>query len=204
MATIQHLIAALGKVADAYAPYAPDPNDDPDASDEDPNDDPDDADGDPLDDPRSYPDDDEPDQHDDDQESEFNRRKPLGTVMLLERLDEQAAFKADQDRALAARRRRIKAPPTKLQQKTEKLMEMRRQAAAAEHELKLSRELEAESKRLQEARLELYRANRTKREQQMLETDTRRMAIAFSTVCPEAHPDWRQHAAEAFRSRSGK
>lgn len=28
MATQQHLIAALGKVQDAYAPYAPHPNDD--------------------------------------------------------------------------------------------------------------------------------------------------------------------------------
>jgi len=33
MANLQHLIAALGKVADAYAPDAPDPNDDPDDAD---------------------------------------------------------------------------------------------------------------------------------------------------------------------------
>ena len=63
-----------------------------------------------------YPNQDDAD--DEDQESDFRRRKPLGTAMLLQRLEQQAEMKADQDRALAARRLRIKAPPTKLQQKT--------------------------------------------------------------------------------------
>jgi hypothetical protein len=84
MANLQHLITALGKVQDAYAPYAPDPNDDPDATD-DPNGDPDNDDGDPLDDPRSYSPNEDTDE-DEDQESDFRRRKPIGMVMLLERL----------------------------------------------------------------------------------------------------------------------
>jgi hypothetical protein len=87
MANLQHLIVALGKVADAYAP---DPNDDPDASDKDPEDDPGNDDGDPLDDPRSYsPDDDEADREnaedkDGDDEDDFSRPKIFSTVMLLQ------------------------------------------------------------------------------------------------------------------------
>jgi hypothetical protein len=85
MANLQHLIAALGKVADAYAP---DPNDDPDASDKDPEDDPGNDDGDPLDDPRSYsPDEDEADREnaedkDGDDEDDFSKPKVFSTVML--------------------------------------------------------------------------------------------------------------------------
>jgi hypothetical protein len=91
MANLQHLIAALGKVADAYAPYAPEPNDDDsDLNDDDSGSD----DGDPNDGPRSYdPADDEADKEnaeDEDQESDFRRRKALGTVMLLHKLDREA------------------------------------------------------------------------------------------------------------------
>jgi hypothetical protein len=202
MADLQHLIAALGKVADAYAPYAPDPNDDPDET-NDPLDDPGDDDGDPLDDPKSYYPDEKDDQNEN-EESDFRRRKPLGMVLLLQRLEQQAQFKADQDRSLAARQHRIPPPLTKLEQKTAKLLQMRRQAAVAEHELKLNRQLEQESKRLQKANVELYKANKTDRERKELDADTRQMAIAFSTVCPEAHPDWRQHVAEAWRLKSGR
>jgi hypothetical protein len=81
-------------------------------------------------------------------------------------------------------------------------MQLRRKAAAAEHELKLNRQLEVQSKRLQKAKVELYKASRTDRERKELDADTRRMAIAFSTVCPEAHPDWREKAEEEFRFKS--
>jgi hypothetical protein len=122
-------------------------------------------------------------------------------VLLLERLEEQAEFKADQDRALAARRLRIKAPPTKLQQKSEKLMLTRGKAAEAERELKLNRQLQAETLRLQKANLELYRSNMTDKERKQLKIDTDRMAIAFSTVCPEVHPEWRRMAKEEFENK---
>jgi hypothetical protein len=141
---------------------------------------------------------------DENQVGGFRFAPPIGMTMLLERLEEQAQFKADQDRALAARQRRIPPPPTKLQQKTEKLMLTRRKAADAERELKLNRQLEMESKRLQKAKGELYRANMTDKERKQLKTDTDRMAIAFSTVCPEAHPAWRNQVAEEFRSKSVK
>jgi hypothetical protein len=196
---LNNLLAALREVA----ADTPDPNDDDSDWHED---DPGDDGGDPNDDPRSYyPDEtDTDDAEDQDQESDFRRRKPLGTVMLLQRLEEQAEMKADQDRPLAARRLRIKAPPTKLQQKSEKLMLMRRKSAEAERELKLNRQLEMESERLQKAKGALYRANMTDKERKQLKTDTDRMAIAFSTVCPEVHPDWRNQVAEEFRSKSVK
>src|ERR1700730_11356328 len=97
----------------------------------------------------------------DDQGSIFNRLKPLGTVMLLQKLEEQAEFKADQDRALTVRRLRIKDPPTKLQQKSAKLMEMRRKANVVEQELNLNQKLKLETDRLQKAKVELYRSNMT-------------------------------------------
>src|ERR1700730_13197755 len=96
MANLQHLIAALGKVADAYAPYAPDPNDDPDASDKDPNDDPADDGGDPNDDSRNYsPDDDEADKEnaedkDGEDEDDFSKPKIFSTVTLLNKLENEA------------------------------------------------------------------------------------------------------------------
>jgi len=73
-------MAALGKVADAYAPYAPDPNDDDsDLNDDDPGN----VDDDPLDDPRSYPD-------DDDDENDFSKAKISSMVMLLQKLEDEA------------------------------------------------------------------------------------------------------------------
>jgi hypothetical protein len=184
-------MAALGKVADAYAP---DPNDDSDASDEDPDDDPGNDDGDPQDDSRSY----DPDEEDEDQESDFRKRKPLGTVMLLEHLEEQAEFKADQDRRLTATRQRITDAPSNLEQKTAKLMEMRRKANAVEQELKLNRKLEMETKRLQKARVELYKGNLTARDRIELETNTANMADWASQYCKEAASNWREEVRAAF------
>jgi hypothetical protein len=206
MANLQHLIAALGKVADAYAPYAPDPNDDPDASDKDPNDNPGNDDGDPLDDPRSYsPDEDEADKEnaedkDGDDEDDFSRPKVFSTVMMLERLESEAEQKYYEKRRLTAKQLRITAP-TELQQKSEKLMEIRRKAAEVEHELKLNQELEVQSKRLQKANLELYRANKTIKDRIELEADTERMASWASQYCKEAGNDWREQATAAFQNK---
>jgi hypothetical protein len=207
MANLQHLIAALGKVADAYAPYAPDPNDDPDASDKDPEDDPGNDEGDPLDDPRSYtPDDDEADKEnaedkDGTDEDDFSKPKVFSTVMLLQRLESEAEQKYYEKRRLTAKQLRIKAAPTKLQQKSEKLMEMRRKAAAIEHELKLNQEMEVQSKRLQKANLELYRANKTTKDRIELEVDIERMASWASQYCKEAGTDWREQATAAFQNK---
>jgi hypothetical protein len=136
-----------------------------------------------------------------DQESDFRRRKPLGSVMLLERLEEQAEFKADEDRSLAVRRHLIPPPPTKLEQKTAKPLQMRRKVAAAENELKLNRRLEAQSKRLQKAKGQLYRANLTTRDQMELEANTAIMADWATGYCKEAGTNWREEARAAFGSQ---
>jgi hypothetical protein len=204
MANLQHLIAALGKVADAYGRYAPDPNDDPDASDKDPNDDPGNDDGDPLDDPRSYSPDEADKENAEDEdgtdEDDFSRPKVFSTVMLLERLESEAEQKYYEKRRLTAKQLRFTAP-TKLQQKSEKLMEMRRKAAEVEHELKLNQELKVQSKRLQKANLELYRANKTSKDRIELEADTERMASWASQYCKEAGKDWREQATAAFQNK---
>jgi hypothetical protein len=152
---------------------------------------------------RSYPDDDDdPDQDgDDDPEDDFSKPKVLSSVMLLEKLESEAEQRYYAKRRLTARQQRIKAAPTKLEQKSEKLMEMRRKTAAAEYELRMNRQLELETLRLQKAPGQLYRSNMTDKERKQLKTDTDRMAIAFSTVCPEVHPDWRRMAKEEFENK---
>lgn len=93
--------------------------------------------------------------------SDFRFAPPIGMTMLLERLKKRAEFKADEDRAQAARRLRIKPPPTKFHRKNEKLMEIRRKANAVEQELKLNRKLKLETGQLQKARVELHKENQT-------------------------------------------
>jgi hypothetical protein len=192
---LNNLLAALREVA----ADTPDPNDD----DSDWNEDDPAADGDtdPLDDSGSYYPDatDTEDAEDQDQESDFRRRAPIGTVMLLQRLEERADFKADQkDRALAARRLRTKGALTKLEQKSAKLMEMRRKTAAAEHELNLNQKLKLETKRLQKVRLELYKENLTATDRMELETDAANMADWASQYCKEAASNWREDARATF------
>jgi hypothetical protein len=196
MANIQHLIAALGQVANAYAPYAPDPNDDDsDLNGDDPGNDA----GNPNDDPRSYPDhDDDPNNHDDDDEDDFSRPKPFRTLMLLARLEQQAEFQGYKDRKLAARQRRIGIPLTNLEQKNKKLKQLRRKAAEVEQELKLNKRLEVESMRLQKANVALYRANMPVRDRIELEANTDRIADWASRHCKEAANDWREQATAAF------
>jgi sirohydrochlorin ferrochelatase len=138
---------------------------------------------------------------DDDQESVFRRRKPLGTVMLLERLEQQAEFKDDQDRALAARPRRLKGAPSRLEQKTDKLMEMRQKANAVEQELKLNRKLKLETERLQKDRVKLHKENLTTRDRMELEANTATMANWASHYCKEAGTNWREEVRAAFGSQ---
>jgi hypothetical protein len=164
MANLQHLIAALGKVADAYAPYASDPNDDPDASDKDPNDDPGNDDGDPLDDPRSYsPDDDEGDKEnaedkDGDDEDDFSRPKIFSTVMLLKKLENESdlRFKTEwKARNQEIVRRNVRPPVTPLSradQNRTQLLRLRKKTVEIDNELKLEQQVEDQFQRYVEAR----------------------------------------------------
>jgi hypothetical protein len=168
MATIQHLIAALGKVADAYAPYAPDANDDPDASDKDPNDDPADDGGDPNDDPRSYYPDNEADKEDaadkdGDDEDDFSRPKVFSTVMLLNKLEHEAdlRFKTDWKAMNQEIVRRNPGPPltqpSRADQKRTQLLRLRKKTVEIDNELKLEQQVEDEFQRYVEARKRRYR-----------------------------------------------
>jgi hypothetical protein len=152
MANLQHLIAALGKVADAYAPYAPDPNDDPDDTD-DPEADPGNDDGDPLDDPRSYPDED-----DDDDEDDFSKPKIFSTVMLLQRLEHEAdlrfktEWKARNQEIVRRNSRPPVTPPSKTDQSRAQLLRLRRKTSEVENELRLEQQVEDQFQRYVEAR----------------------------------------------------
>jgi hypothetical protein len=205
MATLQHLIAALGKVADAYAPYAPDPNNsDSDLNDDDPDDDGDHNDG--L--GSYYPADDEADKEnadDDDQESDFRRRKALGTMMLLQKLEHEAELRfmtelEAENQAIV--QRNAKLPPTREQQNRKRLTQLKLKTAKIQAELELDRQLKLEEKRYVEARMLQRKTNLTVAEKKAEAEDIRHSQIAFSTTCPEAHPDWRKQVAEEFRSKS--
>jgi hypothetical protein len=163
MANLQHLIAALGKVADAYAPYAPDPNDDPDASDKDPNDDPADDGGDPNDDPRSYYPDDEADKEnaedkDGDDEDDFSKPKIFSTVMLLNKLENESdlRFKTEwKARNQEIVRRNVRpplTPPSRADQNRTQLLRLKRKTVEIDNELKLEQQVEDQFQRYVEAR----------------------------------------------------
>jgi hypothetical protein len=206
MANINHLLAAVGKVADAYAPYAPDPNDnDSLLNDNDPGSD----DGDLNDDPRRYDpaNDEAAEEHaeDEDQESDFRRRKPLGTVMLLQKLKDEAEVRfmtelEAENQAIV--QRNAKLPPTREQQNRKRLTQLKLKTAKIQAELELDRQLKLEEKRYVEARMLQRKTNLTVAEKKAEAEDIRHSQIAFSTTCPEAHPDWRKQVAEEFRSKS--
>lgn len=158
MANLQHLMAALGKVADAYAPYAPDPNDDPDETD-DPNDDPGNDDGDPNDDPRSYPDDDDdPNKDDDDDEDDFSKPKIFSTVMLLQKLEQEAdlrfktEWKAINQEIIRHNTRPPATPPSKADQNRAQLLRLKNLTAEVENELRLDQQVEDQFEQYIEAR----------------------------------------------------
>jgi hypothetical protein len=125
----------------------------------------------------------------------------MTAAMLLRKLDNEAEQKHFEQRRLAARQLRIKPPPTKLEQKDEKLMQLRQKAAEVEHELKLNRQLEVESMRLQKANVALYKENMTAKDRKELEADTDRMAAWASQFCKEAGSDWREQATVAFENK---
>jgi hypothetical protein len=125
----------------------------------------------------------------------------MTAAMLLRKLDNEAEQKHFEQRRLEARQRRIKPPPTQMEQKNANLLQLRRKAAAAEHELKLNRQLEAESKRLQRANIALYKENMTAKDRMELDADTDRMADWASRYCKEAGSDWREQATVAFDNK---
>jgi hypothetical protein len=47
----------------------------------------------------------------------------------------------------------------------------------------------------------LREANLSAEERRLRAAETRRGQILFSKVCPELHPEWRQHAQEEFLAK---
>src|ERR1700722_9042447 len=84
-----------------------------------------------------------------------------------------------------------------------KVDKVQSKTAAIQEELKAKRELAEETKLHAKAVLELREASLTTEERRARDADTLQFQKVFSRVCPEAHPDWRQQAAEEFGSRYG-
>jgi hypothetical protein len=76
--------------------------------------------------------------------------------------------------------------------------------AQIQDELELDRKLKLEVKRYVEARMLQRKANLTVAEKKAEAESVRRSQIAFSTACPEAHPEWRAIAKEEWRLKSVK
>jgi hypothetical protein len=141
---------------------------------------------------------------DSDQEEDaqsFQKPKIFNAIMLLEKLEIEAELQQCAKRSLEARQLYSKPSPTHIEQKNEKLFQIRRKASEVEQELRLNRKLEAESKRLQRAKLQLYKANKTAQDRMELDADTKLMANWASRFCAEAGTDWREQATVAFQNK---
>ena len=92
-------------------------------------------------------------------------------------------------------------PETKAEQSRKKLHRLRARTAEIEYELKLREQVEAEAEKCMKAERALRTANLSITERKARDAEIRAGQIAFSHVVPENHPSWREHAAEAFRTR---
>jgi hypothetical protein len=126
--------------------------------------------------------------------------------MLLQKLEHEAELRfmtelEAENQAIV--QRNAKLPPTREERNRKRLAPLKLKTAQIHGELELDRKLKLEEKRYVEARKLQRKANLTVAEKAEAE-DIRRSQIAFSTACPEAHPEWRKQAAEAFRAKSVK
>jgi hypothetical protein len=124
-------------------------------------------------------------------------------VALIEKMATDAFLasrrKIEEDRIFAVQLKRT--PEAKAFEQRKHLRQLRARTAAIQNELKLKRDLEAETKRLVKAAMELQEATMTTDQRQERGAQVERMQILFSRVCPEASPLWREDADLAFRSR---
>ena len=120
--------------------------------------------------------------------------KPQGEVGLaLERQwNEQ---QQQEDIRLAA------TQPTKAEQCRKKLFQPRAETAQIQMELDLRKQLEAESQRNLQPRMNLRDANRTPADKKAQAEEPRRGQILFSRILPENHHDWRAMATAEFRNK---
>jgi hypothetical protein len=78
---------------------------------------------------------------------------------------------------------------------------LQKKTADVYYQLELNRRLQAEQEHFLRASMQLREANLTTAERKARENEAHRGQILFSKVCPELHPDWRQHAQEEFLAK---
>lgn len=94
-----------------------------------------------------------------------------------------------------------KKPQSRAAANIAKVTQLRHQTAKMRFELESNKQLAAATKSHQDASVALYLANLTPAQQAERDEDTRRMAVYYSSLCPELSFAWREEAAATFRNR---
>jgi hypothetical protein len=90
---------------------------------------------------------------------------------------------------------------TRVDQAISMMAHLREKKRSIYVELEMRHRLKAEQASYMRAASELREANLSAEERRLREVETRRGQILYSKVCPELHPDWRQHAQEEFLAK---
>ena len=94
-----------------------------------------------------------------------------------------------------------KPPVSRIDANISRIIQLQDQTNKMRDELAAQQLLAVESRRNQNASMDLYLANLTHAEQEERDEDTRRMQLYASQFCREAGPDWREDATAAFKNR---
>jgi hypothetical protein len=73
---------------------------------------------------------------------------------------------------------------------------------AVESELRTRKLIAIVEKKLEKARLELFKASKTRTQRREQDADMERIALHYSDAYPDLHPDWRSRAQETFDKRT--
>jgi hypothetical protein len=127
----------------------------------------------------------------------------MSALSLLSKLEEEAQIEREErcEKRLQAYVHFKPRPKSRAEVKRNKLFELRRRNNQIRCELDTDRQLVLETKRHEEASLQLYRSNRTPAQKPQQEEDTQRMATWASSICAEASLSWRQDAQEKFNAK---
>jgi hypothetical protein len=123
---------------------------------------------------------------------------------LLYQLKAEAYAKADlqwkHDR-MDLVKRKAKKPPTVTQSCRQQVSKLRAKSENIYEEIYQRKLLQIAQEQLTRANVALLEANRTPAERAARDNEIREFQVSYSRLVPEAHPDWRQHATEEFRSK---
>jgi hypothetical protein len=137
---------------------------------------------------------------DGEQDEEDYGKPTMHKLMLLQRRLDADEQEYSRRMKLEARRVAPKAV-TKTQQNRNKIAKLRNETNNIHHELRTNEVLAAETRRHQEAAVALYQSQLTPHQRRERTEGMRKMGIAFSSVCKEVHPNWREHVSTEFRNR---